>query len=526
MSQRHVFSFICFVSNLLVPFMQSSAWAGTIKGKLKGNAPSSYKVVAVAKDSRSTVANVSASGAFRISAKRGTTLQLVSTTGRYFGPIVAAKGSKAYATLTGTGGNLGSIAVMSGGFGTVKYGMKNKKIFSNKPSIFYNKSTGPRGAGKFGLVSAAVTSAQKDIGTLASELGEDGDKDGLPDLLDLDDDGDLLLDVNDEVTHQDADFSAASFSTLRLDLVSSLDPSASGSTDSILDDFVKNNLILALFVRNHTGGAQTLSAVNIDCQSLNYCKSGSGTATIRMDNGPLAEGATWVTYDPDGDSLPNLQLTNSSERAAEIGIRPRATRSELRPGDTVFFKLATSTGNLTIPGIIPFYFVTAPTVTQYTDAAGVSGTIIYPVSEGGAGTDSNPIQLQGTNLSLTFRRPVRQNVEGAEAAGLIEMGGLQYGIEMSVQGSETGYRCATSEYSGLSSTLSAISGGSSAQILKDSGSDAPTSASGGMLSFTVAVGTCLERQGYIHAGKRVTVQLVATSEQNDQTSQSVTFRMP
>lgn len=517
----------CFLPSVLVvivySFLSSASFAATGKGKLVTASPQTYKVVAVNKNGSATVASIAASGRFSVKIKKGTTLHLVDSSGRYQGPVVSAKGTKAYASLTGKSGNLGSFALKTG-FANGKYNKKSSPFFAAKPKISYNTSTGPRGANKFGFVQ--VSTSQFDargasiLATDPSE-GQDLDKDGLPDLLDIDDDGDLILDIVDQVPHADSEFQGETTSTLRLDLVDSLNVNAGSISDSLIDQLISDHLILSIGVRNN--GSKTISSVNVNCQGLTYCDAATGTATIRMDNGPLPEDTLWRTYDPDSDGLPNLQIVEDIIPAT-IRVRPHATRAQLRTGDTILMSLTTSDNAATsVPAIIPFVFLTGPALKEFTDN-GTPTTISYPVSPESSGTEGNAFSLTSGSVSLTFWKPQRKNIEGAETEGYYDMGGLSYGVSLAVGSSV--YTCNADEYSNLSSTLTkrteAVLGTSA---LRDSALDTPASASN-TLSYTIDMATCLSRQGVSTSGAIVTMALEAVSDAQDSTSQFIYFRLP
>ncbi len=500
------------------------AHAASAKGKLITSTPENYKIVAVNKNGSASVATVAASGKFSVKVKKGTTLQLVDSTGRYKGPIVSAKGSQAYATLSGKGGNIGSFKLKTG-FAVGKYNTKTTPFFSAKPKIAFNSSTGPRGANKFGFVQVQASKrAARKVKTQAAQAqeGQDSDSDGLPDLLDIDDDGDLKLDIVDEVEHTDSEFQGETTSTLRLDLVDSLNVNAGSISDTLIDQLISEHLILSIGIRNN--GTKTISAVNVDCQALSYCAAEDGSATIRMDNGPLAEDALWTGYDPDADGLPNLQIVDDFVDAT-IRVRPHASPDELRTGDTILMSVKnTDNSTVSVPAIIPFVFLTGPALKEFTNN-GSTTSISYPVSAGAAGTSSsNAFALTNGSVALTFWKPQRKNIEGAESEGYYDLGGLSYGVSLSV-GSGV-YTCNADEYSGLSSTLTkrteAVLGTSA---LRDSALDSVASASN-TLSYTIDMATCLSRQGVSTSGAVVTMALEAVSDVQDSTSQFIVFRLP
>lgn len=504
--------------------LTGDVYSATVKGKLitPNEQPSDYKVVAVLKNGKAKFSTVSAIGKFSVKVTKGSTLHLVDNDGRYRGPLVATKGTKAFSTLQGSKGKLGRFTLRNG-FASTKYRLKNEPLFLKKPKLQFDSESGPPGAGKFGFVDSSSTNSKgSNVGTLAVKGGQDTDKDGIPNILDIDDDGDLILDVVDQVEQQSVELQPDVYSTLRLDLVDSLNVNSGGISDSLIDTLMSDNLILRIGLRNN--GTKSFSSVNVDCQGLSYCNPTSGTGTIRMDNGPLAENENWIDYDPDTDGLPNLQLVNEQIQAS-IGIRPHATREELRTGDTILFDVDFTDGSSgSATGLIPFVFVTGPALKQYVND-GTTTVISYPVTPGSNGTSGmNPFVLNDGRVTLNFWKPQRQNIEGAESEGYFDMGGLNYGVSLAV-GSEV-YTCNADEYSDLSETLSANSGDNlGTKVLRDSSVDSAASISN-TLTYTVDLEACLTRQSVNTSNAIVTMAIEAATDQNDSTSQFVIFEMP
>lgn len=496
-----------------------SAEAAKVTGKLKGNNVTGYSVVSVAKNGRSKSVAVRSNGKFSINTVKGASLHLIQTGNKYFGPIVTAKGSKAYTLMTGSNGDLGAIVIKSG-YALVSYA-KSDRLISSKPSIRYSKSSGPSGAGKLGYVATGSNSSKMIRVYAASQPGKDTDSDGLPDILDIDDDGDLILDVADTTQGDSPEFETRFTSTLRTSLTNSVNKNISNVTDSQIDSALQSGLILGLTFQKNTNA--TVSSVNIDCGTLPYCSSGTGTATIRSDNLSSLEGTSWVSYDPDTDGLPNLSVSGGLHY---VGIKPGVTRSSLKVGDTLFFKAATSKGNISIPAMLPFYFVTAPALQGYVSGA-QNRTVSYPAALGDLGTKVDaPFPLGASTVSFTFWKPQRPAIAGAESGDYIDMGNLRYGFTISVAGTNGVYTCTPSEYSGLSSTLSlsdSTGGTSSAAI--DSAADT-VSSSTNLLTFTLDLGACLSRQGISTSGTTVSLDLNATSFAGDQTSQTFYMQLP
>lgn len=511
---------------LLIGLTSIDAQAAPVKGKVKGTNPSQYSILAIKKNGQSAVKPLSNNGNFSLNVSKGMTLHLVDSNSRYFGPIVASKGSKGYASLSGKKGSLGNITVKAS-FATVPYG-KVQNLMNKKPVVNFSKTTGTSGAGKFGLVSltSQAVGASSVVHAAESDAfpGEDTDFDGLPNVLDIDDDGDLVLDVSDADTGSTPEYRADLTSTLRTTLPTTVNKNIPGTTDSTIDSALSDGMILGFNFRSNSTTNQ-LTAVNVDCGSLSYCAEGTTSATIRSDNLSQLENTPWTAYDPDNDGLPNLEINSTTY--AYVGVKPHANRSSIKPGDVLNFIATGSTSSVTIPVMIPFYFSTGPALVQYS-AGNVSGSISYPVTDGGVGTTvGNPIVLGSGAMTMTFFKPQRPPVEGAETTD-VDNGNLFYGLYLSPSGS-TGspLLCKPSEYSDASSGLEKNSNSDTETInaLFDTSADAAAS-SEHTISFTIDLATCLSRQGVSTSGATVYIDLNATTRSGDQTSQSFYVRLP
>lgn len=498
---------------ILLLSLTSQAHAATIKGQVQGQG---YKVLTVAPDASSRTVTPAGTGKFTATVTKGSTLHLISDDGRYFGPILAANGKRARTQLSGKSGDIGKIKLNTRGFATSVLAAKTESLFAKKP-IAFSPVHGPPGTGNFGL--GATTQKSQAFVSAVPRLGEDIDGDGLPGLLDVDDDGDGKLDVVDPVVSLRPEFEGETTSTLRLSLDKPLNANIESLSAEVIDARLKDNLIISFFVRNNTNGAQALTSVDIDCSTLSYCRKGNGTATVRQDHAPVAEGSPWTDYDPNGDGLPNLKVDNGP-LAAIMGIHPRASGNELRPGDTILYKLKGSFGERELPVLLPFFFISSPTLASYSSGGSMTG-VNYLISADGLGTSSNPIVMQSGSFTMNFWRPQRLPIGDETSA--IDIGGLHYGVDIAVEGDNGVYTCLPSEYS--STSLNPASDPHGTQVWVDPDGDGPARPDR-TLSMTVNLGSCLSRQGIATSGRKAMIGLVATSMKQDQSSQWIFLRMP
>jgi hypothetical protein len=165
------------------------AMADARRPAIEGRLPASYTVVALATDGRArTIENVR--GSFElVPPARTVTLHLLGSTGRYLGPVVVAgKGSRVVVQVR-AGARLGTLRVLD------DYARPRRKISARRLGGGRRakaRAGVPIGAGVLGRVRSGA------VGPTGS--GRDRDLDGIPGRFDVDDDGDLVLDVRERAT--------------------------------------------------------------------------------------------------------------------------------------------------------------------------------------------------------------------------------------------------------------------------------------------------------------------------------------
>jgi hypothetical protein len=169
---------------LLAASAPASGAAKRITGKL--SAPG-YTVLALDADGEAASKPTKASGKFKLKppAKK-VSLHLRAADGTYAGPVVIDKqGKRGKKAILGVkaGAELGKVKVRSG-YAKLKQELPDED--QDRKQKARGKRGVPIGAGNFGRVAASAT------GTPGP--GQDLDRDGIPGALDIDDDGDLVLD--------------------------------------------------------------------------------------------------------------------------------------------------------------------------------------------------------------------------------------------------------------------------------------------------------------------------------------------
>jgi hypothetical protein len=156
------------------------------RAPIEGNLTASYTVIALAPNGRTATLR-DERGKFKlVPPARTVTLHLVGTSGRYIGPVVVRKRGSHAVVQARAGAKLGTLRVRNG-YALAGRKVPARKLGRGRPARAHNGV--PIGAGVLGRVrSRAVGPAGP---------GRDRDLDGIPGRFDIDDDGDLVLDVRE-----------------------------------------------------------------------------------------------------------------------------------------------------------------------------------------------------------------------------------------------------------------------------------------------------------------------------------------
>ncbi|MFN8121654.1 MAG: hypothetical protein U0237_04405 [Thermoleophilia bacterium] len=552
-ARRRLLTVAAAAATLAIPAAAGAApLTGTVAGTTGGS------VLAIAPSGDAVRAPIGTDGGFSLALSRrfkGATLHVVDAGGGYAGPVVLrARGGRAYTALAVTRGRLGTLAAKGGWYAA--RGLRPR--FTLGTYVLATRTGRPLGAGRLGLVTvkkgrkAGIAAAgpgdgpgdggrnRPDGGNRGgggqAQPGGDTDRDGLPNALDADDNGNGVLDGNDPTAGSDT--SSGLFTTVKTRLDTALNANAAGVTREQIDGLVSGDgtFNLAFYVDPAQFRGTTITSGHVECGTLAYCRVPDGTAVISgmSESSPsLPRGDRWATWSPDGSGYPNLErLTGWDGRASfAMGVQPRVGTDAIRPGDVMDVVFATSTGIIRRPTTLAPYFVTVPAVSAWSSGS-ASGTVTYPMPPGAAGaSEGNPLLLGDGTLTLTFWRPQRLSVPGAETGEYQDLGHLNYGISYDGQSRQYGCR---DQISGLSPTLSRRAGGTddmAVQLfpLKDSAADAPADPAK-TLTFTVDLAACLTANGQTAAGATVTLDLTAAGEDrpggNDRASQKIVVRLP
>jgi hypothetical protein len=264
---------------LLVPaFVQAKP--AKVSGKLSVRG---YTVIALAASGKAKTARATR-GKFKLRPPtKKVTLQLRAPDGTYAGPIVVAKKEHGERAIIGVkaGAKLGKIKVNPGdGYAKLATRLPGKYV-NLKRKALADRGT-PLGAGNLGRVRAST----------GNGAPGDGDLDGIPNALDVDDDGDVILDRFDPesgtvVTRGSADTPdvvVRAISLLNLDLPDAVNANAPGLTEEQIDGALPSagGLILGSLGIEAEGPSDP--RVELDCgdpdTGLIYCRKNGSTGKL------------------------------------------------------------------------------------------------------------------------------------------------------------------------------------------------------------------------------------------------------
>lgn len=403
--------------------------------RITGNVQPNTTVVAIAKDGRSWSALAGSRGSFSIAVKASrVTIQLRDPRGRYAGPVVVG-GTKTKAVLGVRGAaKLGKLKLRNGAAFPAK--PLASKFVDRKVSAKAVKGV-PVGAGKLGFGGTLVGKASSNVPRTAqsdgptptpnpgpgpspspdpspeglTQPGADPDADGVPNTVDVDDNGNKIVDAVDASLSSRDPGGATSFTQMFLGLENTTNIDADPGSQAAIQTRMKEKLSLVLL--------NVPANTKLDCGGLNWCSPG-GTGRMEI-NGPNGSTA--------GDPFPKgNDATMPLDGAGEFRILPGGGPQDVRAGDTLIQKRSDGSEQTVSLG---FVFATIPAIKSWSTGAGAGGQVAYPAAEGATGTTRNPAPVAPgadgrRTLTIEFWRPQRASIPGAEPNGFIDIGHLVY----------------------------------------------------------------------------------------------------
>lgn len=473
-----------------------------------------YTVVALSTGGATSVVRTRAGRfALRPPAER-VTLHLRDRSGVYAGPIVlrsAARGRRAVVGVR-AGARLGRIRVIAAR-GYARPVRRPRRRWIDTSLAARARRAVPIGAGNFGQVRSRPPGRR---------VRGDLDADGIPDQLDIDDDGDLRLDKQDRSRRARAAQEANDQLGLATGLGTPIERTANvhaGATDDQIDTAMRELGFIKVSI------PFGIAAAELDCGApvpagRSYCApGGSGVTEDRFLPFPSC-------CDGDGDGFGTMNPTDVVPGDFQnFGIDHRASTAEIGTGDWLYEHITLSGSESqcpppggsspvcqTLESLQQYAFATVPALRSYDDGSGAV-TIPYPVAPGGPGTRDNPFPVSARGgdvvLTATFWRPQRRPTSVAECVQAsstctqsewIDMGGLAYGVT-----ADRDAACPTEAFSDPVGPLSAINiEGSDGGFVDDGGDRRPADA-GYTFGYTVNLTRCL-------ATKRLAFELGETRE--------------
>ena len=442
----------------------ASAAPKPITGKLT---KSGYTVIALAASGKASSAQVQRGG-FRLRplAER-VTLHLRARSGRYAGPIVVRQTKRGKVAILGVraGAKLGRVKVRRG-YAKVAKRLPKQRVDTRRRARA--RKGVPIGARRFGRVRSTRTGR-----------GAPGDRDldGIPDRLDIDDDGDLILDDLDPSTAARISQTAIEFelhSVLPLPPEEVVNANAAALTTADIDralrtwGYLSMTMTLPPGVELDCGGDPDPTDPDSWLGGRTYCTRG-GTGSV-FSAPPPRPAFPDECCDADGDGFGTPPDTSFGGAPSGFVLAHGADTAGIRAADPLLKCLAgCRDGGPEIPGQLNFVFVTTPALMSYSDTAGNSGSVSYPVDPGDPGTNDNGFPVgapsgQNIVLTLTSWRPQRERLPGdpvpgeGESGTWTDIGGLIYEAYVQhigpvVGGQEVGRPCPPSSFSSTDLTL-------------------------------------------------------------------------
>ena len=410
---------------LFVVFATAAAAAAKPK-PITGKLPySGLTVVALDAKGRSTSAVARPSFRLTPPAQR-VTLHLVDARGHYLGPVVAAaKGRTAVVGLR-AGAKLGKLRLRAG---VARPARPLARVYTDRKRTARATRKGvPLGAGRLGKVRGSAKGR--------AGRGLDVDRDGIPGVYDVDDDGDLLLDnvdVGARAAIHDADEPFHPFWVMSVGLpltfMAERDGLATGVAGYALNRNARNtaadntafdrNIKLAMRASGILAFPIPAAGAVLDCHLLVYCLKArdlidrNAFADPSTGSGPMTPAGS---FSPQRDGIGPIRGLDPSKVSA---MRPNAEPSEIGAGDRFVER---SPGAADTEVMLNMVVGTVPALQSFADGTGSGATVSYPVPVGGPGEGSNPIGVKpgpdgDYRLTLTVWRPQRQRYRRRRGRG-------------------------------------------------------------------------------------------------------------
>jgi len=461
-----------------------------------------YTVIALAADGKASSVRASRGG-FSLRPPAGrVTLQLRAPDGIYAGPIVIGSDQHGARAIVGVraGARLGRITInVRRGCASVARRVAKRWVDTSRWARA--RKGVPIGAGNFGRVRSKPPRV--------SPPG-DLDADGVPDRLDVDINGNLILNNVDRSTRSRAHAAQAdSPFYIATSLFggwygNAVNANARSVTNADIDRSLATNEYVAIGLLPGSpeldcGGAPDPNNPQGWTGGLSYCtRGGTGAMVLTVPTYPSFEPFP-ACCDPDGNGYGTLTNNSHLPPPGSFSLKPNATSSQIRTGDVLIQRVTSNGVTTDTPTMLPFVFATTPGLVAYDDGQGNAARINYPVaSKNGPGSLFNGFPVAaGPNgdvaVKLTFWRPQRKSIP-PEPGAWTDIGKLSYmaGIQSVGATNVPGGNCPKSSYSVNDSNLSLPQDGNPG--VTDLATDQPANPAN-TITFTLNVTNCLAASG-------------------------------
>jgi len=349
----------------------------------------------------------------------------------------------------------------------------------------------------------------------------DVDKDGLVEALDVDDNGNGIIDNYDSSSVTQPANSFRVFSNFKLEMNESLNLHATGLSTALVDSALSRAQTLAIAVAGGTG-----ETTELDCTGLSYCSAG-GTGTAPPTGGSAFPGTAGGSFDPDGDGFGTITKGPTGDFQLGTG----ASTSTISAGDTLIERVIGTDGvERQIPGVLNFIFTSIPAIKSVVINSDPAQTIDYTLTNNRLGSLNNCISVPATGtvlIKITGWRPQRPGVTAAGEGTYVDLGNSKITIDIpngpTPGGPASGPgNCAASAYSESDTNLSTTGDG-----LQDNKGDIDADASN-TYEFTLDVTSCLASasSGAISwdPGQSLSLDLQFRSKDGDNAAQKICLR--
>jgi hypothetical protein len=379
-----------------------------------------------------------------------------------------------------------------------------RAVADKRNTVSINGDCSPLG----NALSLGVGSIGESLGVRSSLKG-DADNDGLPDSVDIDVDGDGILNPYDLSTPT-LPRNFYLFSNLKVGIEQTVNVNTGVTpTREQVDALLSNASTLAIEVvaDNSLGEVSEL-----DCGGLSYCTTG-GTGSVDQSRVPFP-GPLGGSFDTDADGNGTIEKGSTND----FQLRTGAGLAEINAGDTFVQEVTDSSGrSANYFARLAFVFKGTPALKSLTvnSDSTRSTNFSYPIAEGGEGTPGNCINVSedtAGDLRLSFEawRPQRKGVPALGEGEWVDIGGSEITIDIPNKPCSSAAcsvirspnNCGISSYSTSDPNLSVSTG-----RLMDGSGDV-SSSSTNTLSFILDLKACLAESGdSLDVGEEVNLDL-------------------